>query len=71
MTLTDRINAAFKLKRDLVGWLDHTDLDVLVERDIPKRIGNSTKAVLVEALVKHAGSREDVRRELRMRGIGS
>ena len=72
MTLTEQINETFKTKRELVGWLDHTDLDILVERDIPKRIGNSRKTVLVEALLTHARSNEHgerVLRELRWRGI--
>ena len=68
MTLTEQINETWKTKRELVGWLDYTDLDVLVEQGIPRRIGNSRKEELVAELVTQADSEkygERVRRELR------
>ena len=72
MTLTEQINETWKTKRELVGWLDYTDLDVLVEQGIPRRIGNSRKEELVAELVTQADSEkygERVRRELRWRGV--
>ena len=69
-SLTERVNKTWPLKRELVGWLDHTDIDILIEKEIrPKKIGNSSKAVLVATLVALAETREDVQRELRMRRV--